>query len=216
MGAPIEGPAQGVAMVFQSFALFPWLTVLENVQLGLEALNLPAKGDARTRALAAIDLIGLDGYESAYPRELSGGMRQRVGFARAVVVHPNILLMDEPFSALDVLTAENLRTDLVELWGNGKLPIKGIILVTHNIEEAVLMCDRVLLFSSNPGRVGSEIKIDLPQPRDRTSPQFEHYVDQIYVEMTARRVERLQQQQAAAMPASKCRWSMSRPTRSPA
>ena len=124
-------------------------------------------------------------------------MRQRVGFARAVVVHPNILLMDEPFSALDVLTAENLRTDLVELWGNGKLPIKGIILVTHNIEEAVLMCDRVLLFSSNPGRVSSEIKIDLPQPRDRTSPQFEDYVDQIYVEMTARRVERMRQAQAA-------------------
>jgi len=137
----------------------------------------------------------LDGYESAYPRELSGGMRQRVGFARAVVVHPNILLMDEPFSALDVLTAENLRTDLVELWGNGKLPIKGIILVTHNIEEAVLMCDRVLLFSSNPGRVSSEIKIDLPQPRERTSTQFEDYVDRIYVEMTARRVERMREQQ---------------------
>jgi NitT/TauT family transport system ATP-binding protein len=195
MGAPIEGPAQGVSMVFQGFALFPWLTVLENVQLGLEALGLPP-GEIRTRALAAIDLIGLDGYESAYPRELSGGMRQRVGFARAVVVHPNILLMDEPFSALDVLTAENLRTDLVELWGNGKLPIKGIILVTHNIEEAVLMCDRVLLFSSNPGRVSSEIKIDLPQPRDRTTPQFEAYVDQIYVEMTARRVERMRAAQA--------------------
>ncbi|MCX7280050.1 MAG: nitrate/sulfonate/bicarbonate ABC transporter ATP-binding protein [Alphaproteobacteria bacterium] len=197
MGAPIEGPVQGVAMVFQGFALFPWLTVLENVQLGLEALNLPAR-EMRERALAAIDLIGLDGYESAYPRELSGGMRQRVGFARAVVVHPNILLMDEPFSALDVLTAENLRTDLVELWGNRKLPIKGIILVTHNIEEAVLMCDRVLLFSSNPGRVASEIKIDLPQPRDRTSPQFEDYVDKIYVEMTARRVERMRQQVGVA------------------
>jgi NitT/TauT family transport system ATP-binding protein len=194
MGAPIVGPTQGVAMVFQGFALFPWMTVLENVQLGLEALNLPAR-EMRERALAAIDLIGLDGYESAYPRELSGGMRQRVGFARAVVVHPNILLMDEPFSALDVLTAENLRTDLVELWGNGKLPIKGIILVTHNIEEAVLMCDRVLLFSSNPGRVASEIKIDLPQPRDRTTPQFEDYVDKIYVEMTARRVERMRQAQ---------------------
>jgi NitT/TauT family transport system ATP-binding protein len=194
MGSPIEGPTQGVSMVFQSFALFPWMTVLENVQLGLEALNLPAR-EMRERALAAIDLIGLDGYESAYPRELSGGMRQRVGFARAVVVHPNILLMDEPFSALDVLTAENLRTDLVELWGNGKLPIKGIILVTHNIEEAVLMCDRVLLFSSNPGRVASEIVIDLPQPRDRTSPQFEDYVDKIYVEMTARRVERMRQAQ---------------------
>jgi NitT/TauT family transport system ATP-binding protein len=194
LGAPIVGPTQGVAMVFQGFALFPWMTVLENVQLGLEALNLPAR-EMRERALAAIDLIGLDGYESAYPRELSGGMRQRVGFARAVVVHPNILLMDEPFSALDVLTAENLRTDLVELWGNGKLPIKGIILVTHNIEEAVLMCDRVLLFSSNPGRVASELKIDLPQPRDRTSPQFEDYVDKIYVEMTARRVERMRQAQ---------------------
>src|SRR6201995_5731049 len=190
LGKPIDGPANGVAMVFQSFALFPWLTVLENVQLGLEALGLPA-AEIRTRSLAAIDLIGLDGSESAYPRELSGGMRQRVGFARAVVVHPNILLMDEPFSALDVLTAENLRTDLVELWGKGKLPIKGIILVTHNIEEAVLMCDRVLLFSSNPGRVSSEIKIDLPQPRDRTSPAFEDYVDKIYVEMTARRVERV-------------------------
>ncbi|HEX4637629.1 MAG TPA: nitrate/sulfonate/bicarbonate ABC transporter ATP-binding protein [Rhizomicrobium sp.] len=198
MGSPIQGPVQGVAMVFQSFALFPWLTVLENVQLGLEALNLPPR-EMRERALAAIDLIGLDGYESAYPRELSGGMRQRVGFARAVVVHPNILLMDEPFSALDVLTAENLRTDLVELWGNGKLPIKGIILVTHNIEEAVLMCDRVLLFSSNPGRVASEIKIDLPQPRDRTSPAFEDYVDRIYVEMTARRVERMRAQAGTAL-----------------
>jgi NitT/TauT family transport system ATP-binding protein len=195
LGAPIQGPVQGVSMVFQGFALFPWLTVLENVQLGLEALNLPAR-EMHERALAAIDLIGLDGYESAYPRELSGGMRQRVGFARAVVVHPNILLMDEPFSALDVLTAENLRTDLVELWGNGKLPIQGIVLVTHNIEEAVLMCDRVLLFSSNPGRVASEIRINLPQPRDRLSREFEDYVDQIYVEMTARRVERMRQQQA--------------------
>src|SRR6202167_3922409 len=155
-GNPVEGPAEGVAMVFQSFALFPWLTVLENVQLGLEVLNLPPR-EMREQALAAIDLIGLDGYESAYPRELSGGMRQRVGFARAVVVHPHILLMDEPFSSLDVLTAENLRTDLVELWGNGKLPIKGIILVTPNIEEAVLMCDRILLFSANPGRIIREI-----------------------------------------------------------
>jgi NitT/TauT family transport system ATP-binding protein len=198
MGAPILGPVQGVAMVFQSFALFPWMTVLENVQLGLEALNLPPR-EMRERALAAIDLIGLDGYESAYPRELSGGMRQRVGFARAVVVHPSILLMDEPFSALDVLTAENLRTDLIELWGNRRLPIKGIILVTHNIEEAVLMCDRVLLFSSNPGRVASEIRIDLPQPRERTSPAFEDYVDRIYVEMTARRVERMRAQAGTAI-----------------
>ena len=151
MGHAIDGPAQGVAMVFQGFALFPWLTVLENVQLGLEALGLPAK-EIRARALAAIDLIGLDGYESAFPRELSGGMRQRVGFARALVVHPNILLMDEPFSALDVLTAENLRTDFLELWGNvASCPSKASLLVTHNIEEAVLMCDRLLLFSTNPG-----------------------------------------------------------------
>jgi NitT/TauT family transport system ATP-binding protein len=185
LGHPIEGPAEGIAMVFQSFALFPWLTVLENVQLGLEALKIP-QSEIRTRALAAIDLIGLDGYESAYPRELSGGMRQRVGFARAMVVHPNILLMDEPFSALDVLTAENLRTDFLELWGEKQLPIKGVILVTHNIEEAVLMCDRVLLFSTNPGRIAGEIKIDMPRPRDRTDPRFESYVDQIYVEMTAR------------------------------
>ena len=190
LGKPIEGPASGVAMVFQGFALFPWLTVLENVQLGLEALNIDPK-EIRSRALAAIDLIGLDGYESAYPRELSGGMRQRVGFARALVVHPNILLMDEPFSALDVLTAENLRTDFLELWAKGQLPIKGTILVTHNIEEAVLMCNRVLLFSSNPGRVVTELKIDLPHPRNRTDVAFEDLVDRIYVEMTARRVERL-------------------------
>jgi NitT/TauT family transport system ATP-binding protein len=194
MGAPIEGPAQGVAMVFQGFALFPWMTVLENVELGLEALGLP-EAEIRRRALAAIDLIGLDGYESAYPRELSGGMRQRVGFARAVVVHPNILLMDEPFSALDVLTAENLRTDLIELWGAGKLPIKAIMLVTHNIEEAVLMCDRVLLFSSNPAKISADIPINLPQPRDRTSREFEDYVDRIYVEMTAKRIERMREQQ---------------------
>jgi NitT/TauT family transport system ATP-binding protein len=192
LGNPIEGPANGIAMVFQSFALFPWLTVLENVQLGLEALALDQK-EIRARALAAIDLIGLDGYESAYPRELSGGMRQRVGFARALVVHPNILLMDEPFSALDVLTAENLRTDFIELWKNGQLPIKGTILVTHNIEEAVLMCDRVLLFSSNPGRVVTDIKIELPHPRNRTEVAFEDYVDRIYGEMTARRVERMRQ-----------------------
>jgi NitT/TauT family transport system ATP-binding protein len=185
MGHRIDGPANGIAMVFQSFALFPWLTVLENVQLGLEAMNIPAP-EIRKRALGAIDLIGLDGYENAYPRELSGGMRQRVGFARALVVHPNILLMDEPFSALDVLTAENLRTDLVELWSLGQLPIKGMILVTHNIEEAVLMCDRVLLFSTNPGRIAGEIKIDIPRPRDRSDPRFEAYVDRIYTEMTAR------------------------------
>ena len=185
MGQPISGPAPGIAMVFQSFALFPWLTVFENVALGLEAQRLP-RADIRTRSLAAIDLIGLDGFESAYPRELSGGMRQRVGFARALVVHPNILLMDEPFSALDVLTAETLRTDFLDLWAEGRMPIKGVILVTHNIEEAVLMCDRILVFGSNPGRILSEIKVSLPQPRNRLDPSFRELVERIYVEMTAR------------------------------
>jgi NitT/TauT family transport system ATP-binding protein len=184
-GQPITGPAPGIAMVFQTFALFPWLTVLENVQLGLEALGLP-EAQVRQRALAGIDLIGLDGYESAYPRELSGGMRQRVGFARALVVHPNILLMDEPFSALDVLTAETLRTDFLDLWIEGKLPIKGVILVTHNIEEAVLMCDRILVFSRNPGHIIEEIKVDLTQPRSRVEPAFRDLVERIYVALTAR------------------------------
>jgi NitT/TauT family transport system ATP-binding protein len=185
LGHPIVGPAAGIAMVFQSFALFPWLTVFENVALGLEAQRMP-RAEIRKRSLAAIDLIGLDGFESAYPRELSGGMRQRVGFARALVVHPNILLMDEPFSALDVLTAETLRTDFLDLWSEGRMPIKGVILVTHNIEEAVLMCDRILVFGSNPGRILSEIKVSLPQPRNRLDPSFRELVERIYVEMTAR------------------------------
>jgi NitT/TauT family transport system ATP-binding protein len=184
-GEPIEGPPNGVSMVFQSFALFPWLTVLQNVELGLEALGIDA-AERRTRALAAIDLIGLDGFESAYPKELSGGMRQRVGFARALVVHPDLLLMDEPFSALDVLTAETLRTDLVDLWIEGRLPIKSVLMVTHNIEEAVLMCDRVLVFSSNPGRVAAEFKIDLLHPRNRLDPAFRQLVDTLYARMTQR------------------------------
>jgi len=185
LGQAVSEPPPGIAMVFQGFALFPWLTVLENVQLGLEALGLP-RVEVRRRALAAIDMIGLDGFESAYPRELSGGMRQRVGFARALVVHPNILLMDEPFSALDVLTAETLRTDFLDLWSEGQLPIKGVILVTHNIEEAVLLCDRVLVFATNPGRVVAEMPIDLEHPRDRLNPGFREHVERIYVALTAR------------------------------
>lgn len=177
-----DGPTT-VSMVFQSFALFPWLTVLQNVEVGLEAKGV-RREECRRRALAAIDLIGLDGFENAYPKELSGGMRQRVGLARALVVDPSVLLMDEPFSALDVLTAETLRTDLLDLWSEGRMPIKSILMVTHNIEEAVLMCDRILVFSSNPGRVVATIKVDLPQPRNRQDPAFRALVERIYVQMT--------------------------------
>ena len=177
-----RGLASSVRMVFQSFALFPWLTVLQNVEVGLEALEVAAP-ERRRRALAAIDMIGLDGFESAFPKELSGGMRQRVGLARALVVAPDVLLMDEPFSALDVLTAETLRTDLLDLWCEGRMPIKSILMVTHNIEEAVLMCDRILIFSSNPGRIMKEIVVDLSQPRNRADPAFQALVEHIYVQM---------------------------------
>ncbi|MGH8082611.1 MAG: AAA-associated domain-containing protein [Lysobacter sp.] len=182
-GTPLSQAPADIAMVFQSFALFPWLTVLQNVELGLEARGVAA-AECRRRALAAIDLIGLDGYESAYPKELSGGMRQRVGLARAVVVQPKVLLMDEPFSALDVLTAETLRTDLLDLWSEGRMPIEAMLMVTHNIEEAVLMCDRILIFGSNPGRVVDEIRVELAQPRDRLDPAFRALVDAIYARMT--------------------------------
>jgi NitT/TauT family transport system ATP-binding protein len=184
-GQPVTGPYDGTAMVFQSFALFPWLSVLDNVELGLRALGAPAD-ETRKRAIAAIDVIGLDGFESAYPKELSGGMRQRVGFARALVVQPKILLMDEPFSALDVLTAETLRTDLLDLWSEGRMPTKSILMVTHNIEEAVLMCDRVLVLASNPGRIAAEIQIPLIHPRNRLDPEFRQLVDKIYALMTQR------------------------------
>ncbi|OBS09521.1 ABC transporter ATP-binding protein [Acidihalobacter prosperus] len=184
-GSPVTGPVPGLSMVFQSFALFPWLTVLENVELGLEARGVP-RAERLRRALAAIDLIGLDGFESAYPRELSGGMRQRVGFARALVVDPDVLLMDEAFSALDVLTAENLRTDLLDLWEARQIPLRGILLVSHNIEEAVLMADRIVIFASNPGRVAAEIPVRLPQPRNRQAPEFRRLVEEIYAIMTRR------------------------------
>lgn len=183
-GQPVNAPWPGVAMVFQSFALFPWLTVEENVVLGLEARHLAAE-EMRRRAAAAIDLIGLAGFEAAYPRELSGGMRQRVGFARALVVHPQVLLMDEPFSALDVLTAETLRGDFLELWSEGQMPIGAVLLVTHNIEEAVQMCDRICVFGSNPGRILADIPVAIPRPRDRLDPAFRALVERIYVEMTA-------------------------------
>lgn len=184
-GEALEGPAKGVAMVFQTFALFPWLTVLQNVEAGLEAQGVNQK-ERRERSLAAIDLIGMDGFENAYPRELSGGMRQRVGFARALVVDPTLLLMDEPFSALDVLTAETLRTDLLDLWTQRQLKTKSVLIVTHNIEEAVFMCDRILVLSSNPGRVVAEIKVPFPHPRNRLHPAFRRLVDDIYAQMTSR------------------------------
>lgn len=184
-GKKLEGPADGISMVFQSFALFPWLTVQKNVELGLEAQGVAA-AEREKLAEDAIHLIGLGGYENAYPKELSGGMRQRVGLARALVVRPDLLLMDEPFSALDVLTAENLRTDLVELWAEKKLPIQSILLVTHNIEEAVLMCDRILIFSSNPGRVAYELQVPFEHPRNREDMAFRQFVDRIYALMTRR------------------------------
>jgi NitT/TauT family transport system ATP-binding protein len=184
-GEPVTGPADDVAMVFQSFALFPWLNVLDNVEIGPRATGVPLE-ETRQRALKAIDTIGLDGFESAYPKELSGGMRQRVGFARALVMQPKILLMDEPFSALDVLTAETLRTDLLDLWQEGRIPIKSILMVTHNIEEAVLMSDRIMVLSSNPGRIASEIPVTIPHPRDRLDPEFRALVDKIYALMTQR------------------------------
>ena len=195
-GKALKGPAEGVAMVFQSFALFPWLTVQENVELGLEAQGV-GRAERERRAEAAIDLIGLGGFESAYPKELSGGMRQRVGLARALVVQPELLLMYEPFSALDVLTAETLRTDLIDLWMERKLPVKSILMVTHNIEEAVLMCDRILVFSSNPGRVASELRVPFPHPRNRLDPAFRKMVDDIYALMTRRAVAPVQAPQTA-------------------
>src|SRR5438477_2816440 len=182
-GIPVTQPVHGIAMVFQSYALFPWLTVLGNVELGLEALGISGP-ERRRRAVDAIDLIGLDGFESAYPKELSGGMRQRVGFARALVVNPDVLLLDEPFSSLDVLTAETLRNDLLELWMRDRIPTKGILMVSHNIEEAVEMADRILIFSSDPGRISAEVPVALPQPRDPETAPFRQIMDQVYTLLT--------------------------------
>jgi len=168
-----------VAMVFQSHALFPWLNVLENVELGLEALGLKFS-ERRKRALEAIDLIGLDGYESAFPKELSGGMRQRVGFARALVVNPDIFLLDEPFSALDVLTAENIRNDLMELWIERRIPTKSIIMVSHNVTEAVELASRIIIMEHDPGRISKEIEVPLLYPREETSQLFQEFVDNTY------------------------------------
>ncbi len=182
-GKPLDGQIPHVAIVFQSFALFPWLTVLENVEAPLVARGVGAI-ERHKRALRMIDTVGLDGFETAYPKELSGGMKQRVGFARALVVEPEVLFMDEPFSALDVLTAENLRSELLELWLNKKMPTTCIFIVTHNIEEAVLLADRVIVLGRNPARIRSDFEIDIPQYRDRKSPRFLSYVDFIYKALT--------------------------------
>ena len=182
-GKPLDGQAPNVAIVFQSFALFPWLTVLENVEAPLEALGVAAV-ERRKRALRTLDTVGLDGFETAYPKELSGGMKQRVGFARALVVEPEVLFMDEPFSALDVLTAENLRGELLELWLNKKMPTSAIFIVTHNIEEAVMLADRIVVLGRNPARIRSDFNVRLVQPRDRKSARFVELVDYIYKVMT--------------------------------
>ncbi|RMD68327.1 MAG: ATP-binding cassette domain-containing protein [Cyanobacteria bacterium J149] len=187
-GKRLRGPNEDVAMVFQSFALLPWLTVQENVELGLEARKIPRE-EREKLALKAIDLVGLDGFESAYPKEISGGMKQRVGFARAFVLQPKVLFMDEPFSALDVLTAENLRGEIDDLWNDGKFPSQSIVIVTHNIEEAVFLADRVVILGSKPGRIRGEIKIDLPRPHSHSSDRFKQLVDYIYTIMTNPDVE---------------------------
>ena len=172
-----------VAIVFQSFALFPWLTVLENVEAPLLACGIQHV-ERHRRALRTLHTVGLKGFESAYPKELSGGMKQRVGFARALAVEPEVLFMDEPFSALDVLTAENLRGELMELWLDKKIPTRSMFLVTHNIEEAVLLADRIVVLGRNPARIRADFQVPLQQPRDRKSADFLLYVDYIYKVMT--------------------------------
>lgn len=187
-GKSVYGPVRGMSMVFQTFALLPWLTVLQNVELGLEALGI-AREERRERSLKAIDMIGLDGFETALPKELSGGMRQRVGFARALVVNPDILLMDEPFSALDVLTADNLKSDLIDLWQSKKTGLHAIVFVTHSIEEAITIADRIIVFNSAPGSIRSDMKVTLPFPRSDLDPRFKLHVDRIYTLMTTQPLE---------------------------
>jgi NitT/TauT family transport system ATP-binding protein len=182
-GNPVADQTPNVSIVFQSFALFPWLTVLENVEAPLKARGI-GEIPRRKRSLKILETVGLDGFEGAYPKELSGGMKQRVGFARALVVEPEVLFMDEPFSALDVLTAENLRTELLELWANKSIPTRAVYIVTHNIEEAVLLADRIVVLGRNPGRIRTDFQVGLPQPRDRKSPAFLQIVDYVYKVLT--------------------------------
>ena len=190
-GTPLNGQTPNVSIVFQSFALFPWLTVLENVEAPLEARRVGAV-ERRKRALKILDTVGLDGFETAYPKELSGGMKQRVGFARALVVEPEVLFMDEPFSALDVLTAENLRGELLELWLSKRIPTRAIFIVTHNIEEAILLADRVLILGQNPAVIRADFDVNLPYPRDRKAERFVELVDYTYKVLTQPKVEHVQ------------------------
>jgi NitT/TauT family transport system ATP-binding protein len=180
---PIAQTEINVSIVFQSFALFPWMTVLENVEAPLQARGVLPE-ERRQRSLRMLDTVGLDGFEAAYPKELSGGMRQRVGFARALVVEPEVLFMDEPFSALDVLTAENLRSELLELWSKKTMPTKAVFIVTHNIEEAVLLADRIIVLGRNPGHIRTDFRVQIPHPRDRKSEPFTQLVDYIYKVLT--------------------------------
>ena len=187
-GEPLSGCTPNIGMVFQSFALFPWLTVMGNVEAPLAARGIE-HAERHRRALQALSTVGLKGFENAYPKELSGGMKQRVGFARALVVEPEVLFMDEPFSALDVLTAESLRRELMELWMKDQMPTKSIFLVTHNIEEAVLLADRVVVLGTHPAKIRADFRISLPQPRDRKTAEFLIYVDYIYKVMTQPELE---------------------------
>ena len=200
-GTDITGPNPGVGLVFQTFALMPWLTVQDNVELGLKARGVP-RAERTKLALDAIDMIGLDGFESAYPKELSGGMRQRVGIARALVLRPDALFMDEPFSALDVLTAENLRQEVLKLWSSEQRSIKSVLMVTHNIEEAVEMADRVVVLGSHPGHLIADVRVDLQRPRDRHSVEFEAMVDRLYAILTGQASQPTQQAEALSPSAS--------------
>ncbi|MBD2527704.1 AAA-associated domain-containing protein [Nostoc sp. FACHB-133] len=196
---PLIGLNPGVAIVFQSFALYPWLTVLENVELGLKAKGEPPDS-RRQKALQMIDIIGLDGFENAYPKELSGGMRQRVGFARALAVEPELLCMDEPFSALDVLTAENLRFELLDLWLERRIPTQAVLIVTHGIEEAVIMADRIIVLGRNPGRIRADLPVTLPHYRDRKHPSFQALVDQVYTIITNPELDKIEPPATSSVP----------------
>jgi NitT/TauT family transport system ATP-binding protein len=206
-GHEVGGPCENVSIVFQSFALFPWLTVLDNVAAPLKARGVAA-AERTERSTKILDTVGLDGFENAYPKELSGGMKQRVGFARALVVEPEVLFMDEPFSALDVLTAENLRGELLELWQSHKMPTRAVFVVTHNIEEAVLLADRIIVLGRNPATIRTDFKVQLERPRDRKDVRFTNLVDYIYRVLTRPDLAPALEPVQAAAPRGKVKYQM--------